>query len=297
MACSFSARLARAGAAVTLAGSWREGLDAIAERGILVEDEGASPWRAQVAAQPLDRIDGRWPAALVLVKSGGTGAAASGLARTLDPTGLALTLQNGLGNLETLAAALSPARVAAGAAIAGARLLAPGHVLCVGARVVLGAGDARRLRRAGLLQLLVAAGIDVELTANLEAALWRKLAANCAINPLTALHGLTNGDLATSEPLRPQIEQAAGEVAAVAAARGISLGADAAETALAAARETASNRSSMLADLLRGAPTEIDALCGAVVREGRRLGVATPVNARLWRLVRECEGRPLEDAA
>ena len=62
--------------------------------------------------------------------------------------------------------------------------------------------------------------------------------------------------------------------------------------ALAFAR-TAGNRSSMLQDLERGAVTEIDALCGAVITEGRRLGVPTPVNEDLWREVREREGRPL----
>jgi 2-dehydropantoate 2-reductase len=49
----------------------------------------------------------------------------------------------------------------------------------------------------------------------------------------------------------------------------------------------------MLQDLDRGGATEIDAMCGAVVTEGRRLGVPTPVNEALWRAVREREGRPL----
>jgi 2-dehydropantoate 2-reductase len=48
---------------------------------------------------------------------------------------------------------------------------------------------------------------------------------------------------------------------------------------------TAANRSSMLQDVLRGAPTEIDAINGAVVREGQRLGVPTPVNESLFSAV------------
>jgi 2-dehydropantoate 2-reductase len=59
------------------------------------------------------------------------------------------------------------------------------------------------------------------------------------------------------------------------------------------ARATAENRSSMLQDVERGARTEIDALCGAVSREGRHRGVPTPVNQDLWRRVRLREGRPV----
>jgi len=62
------------------------------------------------------------------------------------------------------------------------------------------------------------------------------------------------------------------------------------------ARRTAGNRSSMLQDILRGAPTEIDAINGAVAEAGERLQVPTPVNRTLWRLVRAAvaagEGTP-----
>ena len=56
------------------------------------------------------------------------------------------------------------------------------------------------------------------------------------------------------------------------------------------AQKTAINKSSMFQDILRGAPTEIEAINGAVVREGERLGVPTPVNETLWRLVRAIAG-------
>jgi len=55
------------------------------------------------------------------------------------------------------------------------------------------------------------------------------------------------------------------------------------------ARATAANRSSMLQDVLRGAPTEIGVINGAIVREGERVGVPTPVNQMLTDLVRAIE--------
>jgi 2-dehydropantoate 2-reductase len=80
---------------------------------------------------------------------------------------------------------------------------------------------------------------------------------------------------------------AATEAAAVAAVQGIRLPyPDPLKAVESVARRTANNRSSMLQDVLRGAPTEIDAICGAIVQAGEEAGVPTPVNLTLWQLVR-----------
>jgi 2-dehydropantoate 2-reductase len=231
--------------------------------------------------------------ALVLVKSPRTASVAPALGRVLSPTGLAVTLQNGLGPREVLAAALGADRVAAGVAFLGAHLLAPGEVRVVPGRVVLGEEPATVDPVRGLAARMRRAGLEVETTGDVERVVWAKLAANCAINPLTALRGIPNGAVLADPDLRRTMREAAREVAAVAAARGLDLGPDAAAHAERVAEATADNRSSMLQDLERGAVTEIDALNGAVAREGRRLGVPTPVNDGLWRRLRAREGRPV----
>jgi 2-dehydropantoate 2-reductase len=144
------------------------------------------------------------------------------------------------------------------------------------------------------LQLVAAlfntAGLKTSLVDNANSLVWGKLAINAGINPLTALLEVPNGALVEEESLRQIMSAAAREVAQVAAAQDIRLPfADAARRAAEVSRATASNRSSMLQDISRVAPTEIDAIAGEVVRFGRQLGVPTPVNEFLLQLVKDKE--------
>jgi 2-dehydropantoate 2-reductase len=292
LACAIGARLARAGERVTLVGTWAAARAALLARGIVVHDREGT-WSAPVESAPPEGIRGPVEVALVVVKSQKTASVAPALARVLSPAGLVVTLQNGLGPREVLAGAIGGERVAVGVAFLGARLLGPGEVSVVPGRLVLGEepGTAGPVRR--LATRLRGAGLEVETSGDVERVVWAKLAANCAINPLTALHGVPNGALLKDPALRRTMRAAAREVAAVAAARGLDLGPDAASLAEQVAEATADNRSSMLQDLERGATTEIDALNGAVAAEARRLRVEAPVNDDLWRRLRAREGRPV----
>jgi 2-dehydropantoate 2-reductase len=284
MACLFGARLA-AVADVTLIGTWAEGLAAIEERGIVVEDSGGAS-TVRVRAARLGAHVERADLALVLVKAWQTEKVAHHISNLLSPTGIALTLQNGLGNFERLAAALGPDRVALGVTTQGATLLGPGHVR-EGGRGPTHVADHPRLH--SFIELLRAAGFDVHAspTSDLQSLVWGKLVVNCGINALTALLRVPNGELLNRPDAALLMERAATECAAVAQAKGIALPfPDPVARVREVAQKTATNRSSMFQDILRGAPTEIEAINGAVVREGERLGVPTPVNETLWRLVR-----------
>jgi 2-dehydropantoate 2-reductase len=292
LACAIGGRLARAGDRVVLVGSWRAAREAIAQRGVVVHDP-AGTWSAPVETCSPEDAPAACSSALVLVKGPNTDRAARTLARVLAPEGVAVTLQNGLGPRETLAAALGQERVAVGVALLGAFLVARGEVRVVPGRLVLAEGEATREAVLQLAGRLRAAGQQVETTQEIERVVWTKLAANCAINALSALTGKANGELLEDETTLGTLREAAREVGAVAEARGTSLGSDPASIAAEVARATAANHSSMRQDLERGAPTEIDFLNGAVVDAGRSLSVPTPVNERLWRAVREREGRPV----
>jgi 2-dehydropantoate 2-reductase len=133
-------------------------------------------------------------------------------------------------------------------------------------------------------------GLETTLINNPESLMWGKLAINAAINPLTALLEVPNGVLVEHETLRQIMAGAASEVAEVAAAQGIDLPfTDAAGQAAKVSQATAGNRSSMLQDVSRAAPTEIDAISGAVVRLGKYFGIPTPVNELLLGLIKDKE--------
>ncbi len=147
------------------------------------------------------------------------------------------------------------------------------------------------------VDLLRQAGFTAEVAENVDSLVWGKLAINTGINPLTAVLNVPNGYLAEQEEVRAVMIAAAQETAAVAAAQAIQLPyADAGERVLAVAQATAHNRSSMLQDLDRGSRTEIDAICGAVVKIGEMVGVETAVNQQLFTWIKQLEsGQPITD--
>ncbi len=114
LACLFAARLAEAGVAVTMLGTWPEGLEALHKHGVRLVGTGDSEkaYAVVATADPAECVGAR--TALVLVKSWQTERAARQLAECLSPQGLALTLQNGLGNREKLVGVLGEQRVALG---------------------------------------------------------------------------------------------------------------------------------------------------------------------------------------
>jgi 2-dehydropantoate 2-reductase len=222
--------------------------------------------------------------ALVLVKSWQTTRAAEQLQSCLAPDGIALTLQNGIGNLEQLQDVLGSERASLGVTTVGATLLGPGHVRVGGTGpTYLVASD----RLAHLMGILHQAGFEMEQVQDLEGLIWGKLAVNAGINPLTALLQIPNGELLKRPDARYLMLAAAREAAAVATAKGIVLSPTDPESHIVdVAWRTAENHSSMYQDIQRGAPTEIDVICGAIVKEGQRFRVPTPVNEFFLRLVR-----------
>ncbi|NJD58585.1 MAG: 2-dehydropantoate 2-reductase [Anaerolineales bacterium] len=293
MASLFAARLAGCGISVTMLGSWMEGLTALKSSGVRLRELDGTEHRCPVIASNEEEIGGSYSQVLVLVKSWQTARAATQLHKLLTSTGIALTLQNGLGNYETLVKLLGEERVALGVTTLAAQLLAPGYVMHTGEGIVnLGTHP----RQAVLQEMLVSAGFQVETVADPKSLLWGKLVINAAINPLTAILGVPNGELLTQPDTRELLSEVATEAEFVAYHNGVRLPyPDPIEAVEQVARNTAANHSSMLQDVLNGRPTEIDSINGAIVHEAEKVGIPTPVNRVLWHLVKGLDSKVRRD--
>ncbi len=284
LATLFAARLAQAGYSITMLGTWEEGLEALCKHGARLVDANGNESHFEVKAIRDPRECLGIKHALVLVNAWQTERVARQLEECLAEDGLVVTLQNGLGNRETLARRLGPNRVALGVTTTGATLLGPGLARAGGEGII----SMERNQALGPVEAaLRSANFHVEIVEDAQSLIWGKLVINAAINPLTALLRAPNGELLTRPSARELMRTLASEAAQVAQAEKVHLPfSDAIAAVEEVARKTAANHSSMLQDVLRGAPTEIDAICGAVVRAAQRHAIPIPANWACWTLVK-----------
>jgi len=288
MACLLAGRLSAAQIPVVMMGSWQEGLSVLREKGVrIIEEDGREVvFPVRVTSNPADCRLARF--ALVLVKSWQTERAAQQLASCLPVNGVALTLQNGLGNREKLAAILGASKIAIGGTTATADLLEPGVVRTAGDQV-LSVGIHGQLKP--LSDMLGAAGFVVETILDINSLLWGNLIINATILPITAILGVSYGELLTRLAARNLLVSAAREAASVAVAKGIHLPfPDPVVATEAIARRSAVNRSSMFQDALRNMMTEVDFINGAIVQAGEQTGITTPINRTFWLFVSALRG-------
>lgn len=280
----FAARLSESGHHVSMLGTWKDGIQALNQNGARVSELDGTERAFQVRAtdDPCEVQDVKH--AIVLVKSWQTKRVAEKLKGILAPDGMVLTLQNGLGNRETLARDLGAGRVALGVTTTGATLLGPGLVKVGGEGVI----SLEQNQALGPIEAaLRSSNFNLQIVNDARSLMWGKLIINAAINPLTALLQVPNGELLSHSWTRKAMSALAREAAAVAQAEQISLPfSNPIEAVEEVARKTAKNLSSMFQDVRRGAPTEIDAICGAVTRRGEAHGIATPYNRSCWQLVK-----------
>ena len=284
----FAGLLAEAGLDVVAVCRSEEQRKIIAERGLLLlEQERETAVRLRACAElPADE---NFALVLVLVKAFDTEGVAASLAKRVLPQTPVLTLQNGLGNAEALAARLKPEQVLAGVTTFGAQREAPGTFRLTGrGECIIGPWHRAAERHARpVADLLARAGAPCTVANNIVPVLWKKLAVNAVINPLTAITRTPNGELLDHPELEPLFLEIVEEVWHVAARHKIPLPTppELVEEVRRVCRVTAANRSSMLRDIEEGRRTEIDSINGAVVRLGRERGVLTPANLALAALV------------
>jgi 2-dehydropantoate 2-reductase len=293
--CYYGAVLARSGRRVMLIGRPQH-VDAISRDGVTVlENDGE--WKAP--AQATTDIGAVRDADLVLVcvKTPDTTEAARAIAPGIADGARILSMQNGVDNASRIGSVL-PAPAYAAVVYVGAYMDGPGRVRHTGrGELVIGVPRALAQRSDAAADLTAiaatfeAAGISCGVSTDVEAALWTKLAINCAFNAISALGRSRYGRLAACAPIRPVVEEAVQEVVNVARADGVTL--DAGQLIIATwkvADGMQQQFSSTAQDVERGKATEIDALNGFVAERAKALGVPVPVNRTLHALVKLREG-------
>lgn len=267
----------------------REHVDAINANGLRLSGAGEviGRLRATTDAQELPQCD----FGIVATKAMHTESAISATAHAFAE-GCVATVQNGLGNEETLAAHVE--RVIRGTTFPAGKLLEPGHVQWdVQGDTTFGPYDARVPLAAceRLADACTRAGMPAHAVADARGPQWRKVIFNASTNPIGALTGLTHGRVCERPDLRALVSGLVAEGKAVAAAQGIELDADPEELIDHAARPEVAydHKASMLQDIEAGRPTEVDFLNGGIVRFGRESGVPTPLNEAIWALIKGTE--------
>lgn len=290
MGSLFGAMLAQGGQDVILIDKRTELVQAITQNGLKIIDESSEiivNIRASADITDAEKAD----LIILFVKAYDTQKAIEDCLRIIDDKTVVLTMQNGLGNIEKIGTVIGEEKVIAGSTSYGCIVAAPGliKVSNIG-KVTLGELDGSlsgRLLR--IAETFSSVGINVSLSENIQSLIWTKLAVNTGINAITAITSLTNGELLARKETRELMKLAISELVSIANHKGIRFLQDPFELAEAVAKDTYTNKSSMLQDIEKGSKTEIDNINGAIVTEGKKYEVETPVNHVLTLLIKALE--------
>lgn len=274
--CLYAQALRRSGCQTTLV--MRSGTQARSVS-VIVEEEG----RRIEERLPIITPESQGPVShlLVTTKAYDVRAAIAGVAHLLDQQCVVLLLVNGLGLAEQLLEEWPCLDVYCGTTTEGAYNIAAQHIRHAGrgeTRIGRGGQFAAPIWFAQWARAIDSCRWDPQIAD----ALWSKLAVNCVINPLTALHRCRNGELVSRSDLAHEVGLLCDEVIRVSRAAGFGTVADSlASTVAAVIAGTADNRSSMLQDIDNGRPTEIDYITGYLVKVADQLHIAAPHNKSL----------------
>ena len=291
MGSIFGGHLAEAGEDVILLDVWREHVEAINNKGLHITGVSGDRYirvRATTDAKDVGTAD----LVILAVKAYNTKDAITTYRSIFTPNTILLTIQNGLIDVKMLEQLSGTSRVLVGVTGHGATMLGPGEVYHAGrGKTVIGnprGGITEEVKH--VVEILNRANLEAEASPDVRGVVWTKLMANIGINPVTALTRLRNGEIVENPETRAIMEMAVREAYEVAKTLKIKLLVDdPIAYVIDIAKKTATNKSSMLQDVERQRPTEIDVINGAVVRIGKQIGVSVTVNEILTNLIKGLE--------
>lgn len=268
-------------------------MDAIRKHGLVMVTGGEERTAHPVPHETPDGI-GKCDLVIVLCKAFDTQRTIETGADLIGPDTVVTTFQNGLGAEGILSSAIGAEHVIGGKTYIGGMLLEPGRVQASFAQKETFVGELDGAESARVDRIAAAfnrAGMETSATTNILGVIWDKLLVNVSTGAVCAITGLPYGGLYSQESLLEVSRAAVREGIAVAHAAGVKLTYEDPDKVLWMAGKglPASFKPSLQQSLESGRRTEVDVIAGAVVREGRRLGVPTPVNHTLWACVKGIE--------
>ena len=288
MGSLFGALLTEAQNEVWLYDVWAEHVEAINGSGLSIERMGKTR-RVRMNATTDPKEIGHAKLVIIFVKSTQTRSASGAAAEVAGLDGSVMTLQNGMGNADIISELIEPARILAGTTSHGATLLGAGNIRHAGVgSTTIGSWSKTKqefARAQYFSEFLTQAGIQTNAIEDVHKVVWKKLLINIGINAITALTGITNGQVLDLEATREMSRSAVEEGISVARALGIDVDPDIVDQVFKVAKSTDVNRSSMGQDVDNKRQTEISAINGYIVREADKLGLIIPVNRTLTALV------------
>ena len=285
--CLFGVRLHNSGHSVLLIHHTSRTIASIKRHGVLLRELSGTLARAHLEVKRSLSSQDDPDLVLLTVKAYDTEAATRAIRKSIGSNGLVLSLQNGLGNIETLRRYLPAQKLLAGTTTEAALQTGPGQVTHTG-RGTTWIGEVSRVTSNGcgmIREVFRKAGFRTVASKNIEGVIWSKAIMNSAINPITALLRVPNGELLRIPYLRSIANAVVHEGTAVARAHGVSLNPAPRSMLLQVLALTRSNRSSMLQDVEAGKRTEVRQLNGWIASLAGRLGVDAPYNRLLSKLV------------
>lgn len=290
---SIGSVLTEAGEEVYLIDQWTDHVNAMNEHGLKVREGSTDKF---VKVQGRTSCTGIGPADLVivLVKSFHTREAIEKAAPIIGDKTMVMSLQNGLGNEETLGEVVGMERLIGGKTYVGGVLLGPGHIIAgtKGKYTYIGEMDGSITERiTKVAEVFNRAGLLTTVSENIVGMIWDKLLINVATGALAGITKLPYGGLYKIPEIRDCAFAAISEGIAVASANGVKLSVEDPEKIWLMAAEGLPDefKTSMLQSLEKGQKTEIDFINGSVVRWGEKSNIPTPVNKALVASVKGIE--------
>jgi 2-dehydropantoate 2-reductase len=297
LGCAIGGVLTEAGHEVWLINRNAGQVEAMNSRGLILRDGGVDRSvrvHAATTAQGVNLGTGAVELVIVLVKSFDTRQAMQDAVSLVGPDTVVLSLQNGLGHEDILADIVGRQRVLAGKTYVGGTQLAPGQVLAGTRGKQTHIGELTGVitdRARAIAEAFNQAGLQTSVSDNILGTIWDKLLVNVATGALSGITRLPYGKLYQLPELEACAVAAVAEAMAVAKASGITLTTTGPRQPWVRAAEglPPEFKASMLQSLEKGAITEIDFVNGAVVRQGAKCGVPTPVNQALVACIKGIE--------